>query len=244
VGLAKDIYEAVSGKSLVSGETLSTAERVLAGVKIVTVGAASAFKSLKHIETLEALAHNPAVTNGGELLEAARVAQTAKEIGWDAKTLRDCADSAVSIERFGPMKQGPLHAIKEGEGTVADTFRSGSYMKVVTKEDVKLYRVHSSNRSPEGAYWSRTKPNGPFQATMDVALYPKFGNNASSWIEITVPPGATLYEGAASPVTLRTGRSNIPTGELYGGGSQVYLVDKKVLGRDAIEFESASGVFQ
>jgi filamentous hemagglutinin len=49
--------------------------------------------------------------------------------------------------------------------------------------------------------------------TIDSALLPEFGNEASRVIHILVPPGETIFEGYAAQQRLR-----------LGGGSQVYLL--------------------
>jgi hypothetical protein len=36
-------------------------------------------------------------------------------------------------------------------------------------------------------YWSRTKPERPMQAILDSGLDPAWGNQATKWVEITVP---------------------------------------------------------
>lgn len=132
------------------------------------------------------------------------------------------------MTRFSPIKHGPLSKVPTDSGnTVADTFRSSSYFETVTEEPTKLYRVFDENTSELSAYYSRVKPSGPGQATLDAALDPKWGNTAQKWVEITVPPKETIYDGIVSEVALRRGGQQISTGKILGGGSQVYI-NKKV----------------
>ncbi len=101
---------------------------------------------------------------------------------------------------------GPLGA------QVAATFRGGTYTQTVTNEPTTLYRVYGGNARELGPYWTRTMPTGPVQSIVDTALNPAWGNNATRVVQITVPPGTTLYEGAAAP-----------QGGLVGGGNQVFV---------------------
>jgi hypothetical protein len=125
--------------------------------------------------------------------------------------------------RYNPMLNGPLHSISQGTMTVADTFRSSSYFATKLEKPIKLYRSFDESTREFARYWSRIKPTGPYQATLDLALVPEFKNTATKWAEITVPAGEVIYEGFASPFPLRTARSSMKVGELLGGGSQVFL---------------------
>lgn len=106
--------------------------------------------------------------------------------------------------RFGPHVAGPLPA------EVASTFRGGSYSQVALESDTVLYRVYGGSSGQLSPYWSRTAPQGPLQARMDLALPP--GNTAQNVVQIRVPQGTTVFEGAAGP----------NFGQL-GGGNQVYI---------------------
>ena len=161
------------------------------------------------------------ITQSAEVVEG--FLDTSRAIGWDANTFAEMAKGSFILERFGPMQPGPLHFTSAGPlSTVADTFRSSSYFQVISEEPIKLYRVYSENINALGAYWSRMKPTGPFQAQLDAALDPNWGNKATNWVEITVPKGVQFYEGAASDVALKAHNSNATTGSLLGGGNQVY----------------------
>lgn len=128
------------------------------------------------------------------------------------------------------LKSGPLHKVKVGTETVADTFRSSSYFETVLDEPLKVYRVYGREAGELGSYCSRVKTTGPGQATLDAALLPNFRNTAQKVAEITIPAGTKIFEGVASPQAIRSAGSNIKIGELLGNGSQVYIdtmIDKK-----------------
>jgi hypothetical protein len=115
------------------------------------------------------------------------------------------------VKRWGPYDAGgPLPE------KVVNTFRSGSYTELKLAEDTTLYRAYGGSAAPIRSYWSRTPPAGPVQAQMDMGLLPEWGNTATDVIEIKVPAGTTIYEGAAG------GQSNGLTA-LLGGGNQVYI---------------------
>jgi len=111
-----------------------------------------------------------------------------------------------AVVQFGPLQEGPLPE------NVVKTFRSGTYSQVTLGSDTTLYRVWGGGADELGQYWSRTAPSGPLQSTIDLALDPMWGNNATNVVTIEVPPGTTIYEGFAAP-----------QGGLVGGGSQVYI---------------------
>ncbi|WP_058487108.1 hypothetical protein [Defluviitalea phaphyphila] len=98
---------------------------------------------------------------------------------------------------------------------IANTFRSGTYTKIVTQEEIILYRVYGGKAGELGSYWTRTKSKGPLQSIIDSALDQNWGNTATNVSTIKVPKGTTIYEGVAAPQR-----------GLVGGGNQVYI--KKV----------------
>jgi len=109
---------------------------------------------------------------------------------------------------FGPLREGLL------DEDLAGTFRSSTYAEVTRDEPTTLYRVHGDRARELGAFWSETPPAGPYQAQYDLALHPSFGNDATRWVEIEVPPGTRYYKGAVGD-----------QGGLLGGGDQVFFHD-------------------
>ena len=122
--------------------------------------------------------------------------------------------------QYGPMNPGPLRP------DVAGTFRSASYHRVRTREEVDLYRVYGGQAGPMTSYWTRDAPTGPLQAQLDSALNPAWGNTATEVTHIRVPAGTRFYEGAAAPQPLG-GSGPDPWqnahGSISGGGNQVYI---------------------
>ncbi|MDC8445886.1 MAG: hypothetical protein LV471_08200, partial [Nitrosomonas sp.] len=118
--------------------------------------------------------------------------------------------------RYGPTNPGPL------DDATAATFRSGSYTATTVSKTTTLHRVYGGSAGKLGHYWTRTKPSGPLQSQLDSALAPQWGNTAQHVVNIRVPKGTTIFEGAAAPQS--TG-----VGQILGGGNQVYIprVDPK-----------------
>ncbi|RJF90283.1 hemagglutinin repeat-containing protein [Sphingomonas cavernae] len=114
------------------------------------------------------------------------------------------------VAQYGPLNQGPLSS------DIVGTFRSGTYSEVITTSPTKLYRVIGDSGNPAGAYWTRMKPEGPLQSVIDSALDQSWGNSATRVIEMEVPPGTKLFEGAAAAQR-----------GLIGGGNQIYF-DKDI----------------
>jgi|GEM_PF-6168255 len=86
------------------------------------------------------------------------------------------------VNTYGPMnQQGPLPL------SVANTFRSGTYVEIVTNKPLTLYRVYGGNASKLGSYWATTKPSGPVQSIIDSALNPAWGNPATNVVKIEAP---------------------------------------------------------
>jgi hypothetical protein len=100
---------------------------------------------------------------------------------------------------------------------IAGTFRGGSYTRTVLQDEITLYRVYGGKAGPVGPYWSRTRPSGPLQTQIDLALNPAWGNTLERVATARVPAGTAIYEGAAAPQAIGSG------GSLIGGGSQVYI---------------------
>ncbi len=111
-----------------------------------------------------------------------------------------------SITYNGMNGPGPLGP------KIANTFRSGTYTQRTTTEPTTLYRVWGGKAGELGPYWTSTPPAGPYQAMVDSALLPSWGNTMTQVTTIRVPPGTVIFEGVAAP-----------QGALVGGGSQVVI---------------------
>lgn len=151
----------------------------------------------------------------------------AKERCW-RETLKRQAPSGLSVRGFcGREKLAESVRSADHRGAVWAAYRGaaarrdrrdvpgGSYSQVALESDTVLYRVHGGTSGQLGPNWSRTASQGPLQARMDLALPP--GNTAQSVVQICVPQGTTIFEGAAGPNFGQLGGGNqvcIPSGLL------------------------------
>lgn len=200
VGTAKTITETIYGHDLVTGESIN---RWVSGAAI----------GLSLIPVVGPAAKN-ALKEGAVAVKGASVVKHVilKSLPGSAAHVGMAVEDGI---KFNSMFRGPLHEIKLGGGTVADTFRSSTYVANELGKPVRLYRVYSREGSALGNYWSKIKPSGPYQATLDSGLAPNFNNLATHWVEIEVPVGRTIFEGTVGEV-----------GKLVGGGNQVYVAEK------------------
>jgi len=149
-----------------------------------------------------------AIMGGSLIVSVALPAAAAREL----TSLRAAKLASVEVpnsgvkNRFGPLNEGPL------DYDIARTFRSGTYDEVITTKPTKLYRVISDGGNPEGGYWTRVEPKGPYQSVIDSALDQNWGNTAVRVVEMEVPAGTRFFEGVAAPQR-----------GLVGGGNQVYF---------------------
>ncbi len=202
VGSAIDLYEVVRGKDFFSEEALSASDRALTALGFV-IGQGGNLRRLEQ-------AILPSIRNASEVRQIVRAAET------EAKIL-----GAENVVRHGPMNPGRLHEIPSPAGTVADTFRSGTYRQLETVNSIKLYRGYSDDSKQLAHYWSLEPPKSRLQTTVDSAIDPSWSGKPTKWIEITVPANETVYLGASAPI--RPGVGGGKTADLVGGGSQVYV---------------------
>jgi hypothetical protein len=129
--------------------------------------------------------------------------------GWevvDDEVVESLVRRAPRGIRYGPLNPGPL------ADDIAVTFRSSSYTARTLEEPMTLYRVIGDAGRADGSFWTATRPQGPLQAVVDLAIDQTWGNPATTVIKARIPAGTTIYEGAAAAQR-----------GLVGGGSQVYI---------------------
>lgn len=201
LGVIFDIYSLASSRDFFTGIKLTRDEMIFTAVGMTIGQGAFVRNAIKELKIAKAITQEAeiALKHGDEI-----------------------AKSIETVEEFNSLLKGPLSEIKvglSGKMTVADTFRSATYRKVVTSDETtKLYRVYGGESETFGSYWTRTAPTGPLQVLVDSALDQSI-NKTTHWVEITVPKGTVFYEGIAAPMSVKGGN-------LVGGGNQVYFIDK------------------
>lgn len=122
---------------------------------------------------------------------------------------------------YGPHRRGPLR------NDVANNFRSGTYTQRVVSQPTVLYRAYGGRAGKLSSWWTRTRPSGNLQNSMDSALLNDFGNTQGFMTTIRVPKGAIIFEGIAAPQVFphfNASRAiNNPIQTVPGGGNQVYI---------------------
>ena len=128
------------------------------------------------------------------------------------------------------MTERPRPAIKEAPLCIIP------YVHVVDScyfaiKPITTYRSWSDPDYEVGGYVSRTRPAGPLQTQLDLALAPQWGNKANHISEYEIPQFAPFYEGAAGVQPVKAIEDSDTLGQLPGGGNQILITDKQVLDR-------------
>jgi hypothetical protein len=172
-----------------------------------------------------------AATDGaGKVIQSTKVLESAGLLG--AKLADKATDLSRAVDGVGgklddvvgirPIRWNAANGPGPLGETVAKTFRGASYTERVTTEPIKLYRVYGGEASRISDYWTKTKPSGPVQATIDSSLDPLWGNTKQKWVEVTLPRGTKIFEGASA--SIRNPSSGV---NLSGGGNQIFIPNSK-----------------
>ncbi|MEO5971452.1 MAG: pre-toxin TG domain-containing protein [Bdellovibrionia bacterium] len=230
IGTVSDFISAGTGVNVVTGEILDEMGQTftfVGGVIGIVPGGALVKGPIKALGRIVSKFSQSIVSAGKKVtgVALARTIAMAERI----------FDSAEKIVKHSPIHEGILHSKPISKGIlsldvrgvpipharISDTFRSGTYLTLKTKQPTKLYRVFSApdEFGHRSSFWTRNKPSSSTQSMIDSALESSWGNQATKWIEIEVPIGKTLHEGVAASIQ-RVGNN---MSEFIGGGNQVYL---------------------
>ena len=113
----------------------------------------------------------------------------------------------------------------------ATSFRGATFKSKIAIKPITTYRSWSDPDYEVGGYVSRTRPAGPLQTQLDLALAPQWGNKANHISEYEIPQFAPFYEGAAGVQPVKAIEDSDTLGQLPGGGNQILITDKQVLDR-------------
>ena len=123
-----------------------------------------------------------------------------------SKKISTFAKGTGKAVKYTPVNKEPL------PDSVAKTFRSFTYTKIITEQEIPLYRAYGGKAGKLGGYWTKTKPQGPLQTVIDSALDQNWGNTTTEISTIKVPKGTTIFEGFAAEQR-----------GLVGGGNQIFI---------------------
>ena len=130
VSLGKDAYELFSGKNLVTGKPLTTADRVLAAVGLITLGTGDKlFKGAKLLgKGLKTFANSPAMKQA--IKYSGHVVDSAKYVGLKtSEGIKDFADTTKRIlgNEFGSV--GNIPDVIKGRMTRFNPINHGLFIK-------------------------------------------------------------------------------------------------------------------
>ena len=110
----------------------------------------------------------------------------------------------------------------------ATSFRGATFKSKIAIKPITTYRSWSDPDYEAGSYVSRTRPAGPLQTQLDLALAPQWGNKANHISEYEIPQFAPFYEGAAGVQPVKAIKGSDTLGQLPGGGNQILIIDEQV----------------
>ncbi len=246
VGWSKDLVEATSGRSALTGEKLDPYARGFAIAGVVTGGLVTGLKSMGVIVRC---------VGKGAAQVALKSADTAEEaLNHSARLL----GNDNTAKAFGPMKKGRLHeipldaeiavdartVIDQSSSSVADTFRSGTYVeRIIAEPEIVMRRAPHKKALIEGRYFSDARPSGKLQYEMDQALLPEFQNTQEFTGYFRLPSGTKIYEGVTGPQLGARSGARMP-----GGGKQIFLdvprgkIEEMLLSQDEVLRLKETGV--
>lgn len=211
-----DLYELLTGKDFVSGDSLSALDRALSGVGVV-IGSGAGYRYAKRainspVEYVDEFSRGLG-TAAGRPVDLNTVAlQTSEKLLVDAtqkseplkRNLSSLKDSLVLLKENG--------ASRSNRRRIIEAFTPNTTVKTLT-EDAKVYRYYKVGETGERGRWV-TKQKVP-NPSSELAL-PKDGPyEIKEW---TIPKGQKVIEGLASP---QFGKP--------GGGHQIYVPNSEVL---------------
>jgi len=198
VGFGKDVYEAISGKKLVGGESLSKFDRTMAVVGILTAGYGS---------KLAIVAKGAAVL--GVFKAGVKEAEAAVEIAQTIKKAEEMVEAAKAAK-----------AVKTPRTTaVQELSKEAIQAREEVKQGSKLYRIGTtgvSETGPKAQYWALEHPLTPgFGEKYGI---PKVNIEKADFIETAVIKDDGAFITRVAP----------PAGGNPGGGIEVVVTEGAV----------------
>ena len=174
---------------------------------------------------------------GGETLSGAAFGGITATIG--GKTY-DALPDSIPTGHFGPHNT-ILRVGKQPETFIrkyqrngkldfgqATSFRGATFKSKIAIKPITTYRSWSDPDYEVGSYVSRTRPAGPLQTQLDLALAPQWRNTAENVTKLEIPRFAPFYEGAAGVQPVKAIEDSDTLGQLPGGGNQILITDEQV----------------
>jgi hypothetical protein len=179
VGWARDIYEAISGKDLHSGEILGTFSRSMAVLGAATLGFGS--KAGRAISVFEKLAKAT-----GPFADARKLLYS--------KPLSELKETVGYFKKYKFWTQTDESAV-----LFSNAFMKNAKRTVLTEDRIAYRYYNPAKTNPRGNWLTFTKLDNHVE---DLALPHSSGYVAYKWI---IPKGTEILEGFAAPNFARKG---------------------------------------
>jgi len=147
---------------------------------------------------------------GGETLSGAAFGGITAKMGGKAY---DTLPDSIPTGHFGPhntthgarKEPTPFLARYHRNGQLnlneATSFRGGTFKSKSAIKPITTYRSWSNPDYEVGRYVSRTRPAGPLQTKLYLALAPQWGNKANHISEYEIPQFTPFYEWCSRSAT-------------------------------------------
>lgn len=206
VGIAKDVYELVTGENLVTGEELSSFDRILSAVSVVTLGGSkyvqtgiTALKKLgvttQLLETSKNIIH-PAMKLGLKAKnEITNFVQLSKQVlRADSNTFRHLDNIVESASRVNPkLGNKYVKELPDLSGSFKEAFE-GTIHKGTYKPGEVLFQALRTGQDKPGRWFTPIKPIDADHAE-ELLNIRKWGNDASQLRVFKVKESVSGYAG-------------------------------------------------
>lgn len=250
VSVAKDIYELVSGKNLVTGETLSQTDLVIAGVGVLTLGLANPIKNgVKFLKGLELGAETATVIS--------KTLNSARKLGFDKSSqIGEFINSSAGktwakIKTTGQASVNKGYKIFNKDVPISnDMPLNGVYARIVDKKyadkirsgELGLSRNNPGNEAFVTAFDDVANILNPSDYAKKLSLFSdKAGNNlldTSDYVVLKFKFKLEIERSLRTPFETANNARNygfVPGGTTAGGARE-WLVDNDAVKRGIIEF--------
>lgn len=213
VGVGKDVYELFTGKNLVTGEELSTFERGLAAVGILTAGGSHYIQTAGKILSKSARVSEEVIKAGEKVIHSAQKAGLFE--GNKLKNLKanSSFETVKSFFRTLDKSNIPLPVKK----SLVKSFDLKSIEKEIVTKDLFVYRWHNNDAvaSRFGRFVSDTPLTDKEMARKLLAL--PDDNKMLFFEKFKIKKGTEIYKGTVAPLNGYT-----------GGGSQIFITGENI----------------
>lgn len=200
VSWARDVYEAISGTDLHSGEELNSFARSMAVMGTVTFGFAS--KAQKAVNVIEKLA---TFKTAFHRIEQTEKFQAVRKLLYD-KPLAELKGTIGFLKKHNLVRDN----LDENAVSFTNAFMKNAKVKVLDRDTV-VSRYYGKGSYPRGSWVTTSHITDPVE---ELALPQEGIYSVQKWL---IPKGTEVLDGIVAPMSGKK------------GGAQQFLVNKKLL---------------